>query len=61
MQSRREEEWIEALVEKYGDDYGKMFRDRKLNIWQQSEGDIKKRVKVWRSRREGGDAGVLRR
>jgi nucleolar protein 16 len=61
MQSKREEEWIEALVEKYDDDYGKMFRDRKLNIWQQSEGDIKRRVKIWRSRRDGGDAGVLRR
>jgi nucleolar protein 16 len=60
MQSKREEEWIEALVAKHGDDYGKMFRDRKLNIWQQSEGDIKRRVKVWKSRKGGGDAGVLR-
>jgi nucleolar protein 16 len=60
MQSKREEEWIEALVAKYGDDYRKMFRDRKLNVWQQSEGDIKRRVKVWKSRKNGGDVGVLR-
>ncbi|KAF2432363.1 nucleolar protein 16 [Tothia fuscella] len=49
-QSSREEEWIEELVGKYGDDYGKMFRDRKLNVWQQSEGDIRKRVKKWREK-----------
>ena len=49
-QSAREEEWIAALVDKYGHDYGKMFRDRKLNIWQQSEGDIRRRVKKWREK-----------
>ncbi|KAF2122880.1 ribosome biogenesis protein Nop16 [Lophiotrema nucula] len=47
-QSSREEEWIERLVEKYGDDYSRMFRDRKLNPMQQSEGDIRRRVKKWR-------------
>jgi nucleolar protein 16 len=49
-QSKREEDWVETLVDKYGDDYGKMFRDRKLNVWQQSEGDIKRRVKKWREK-----------
>lgn len=49
-QSKREEDWIEALVDKYGEDYGKMFRDRKLNVWQQSEGDIRRRVKKWREK-----------
>lgn len=47
-QSTREKEWIERLVEKYGDDYGKMFRDVKLNPMQQSEGDIKRRVLRWK-------------
>ena len=51
-QSRREEEWVERLVEKYGDDVGKMVRDRKLNPMQQSHGDIAKRVKVWRESRK---------
>jgi nucleolar protein 16 len=60
MQSQREENWIEELVEKHGDDYGKMFRDRKLNVWQQSEGDIRRRVKKWKERRGGGDMGILR-
>ncbi|KAF2709876.1 nucleolar protein 16 [Pleomassaria siparia CBS 279.74] len=46
-QSEREEEWIEKLVNKYGDDYGKMTRDRKLNPFQQSEGDIRRRAKKW--------------
>lgn len=48
-QSQREQEWIQKLVEKYGDDYGKMFRDGKLNPMQQSEGDIKRRVLKWKS------------
>ncbi|EOD53145.1 putative 60s ribosomal subunit biogenesis protein nop16 protein [Neofusicoccum parvum UCRNP2] len=47
-QSEREVEWVERLVKKYGDDYGKMSRDMKLNPMQQSEGDIKRRVKKWR-------------
>jgi nucleolar protein 16 len=46
-QSEREEEWIEKLVNKYGDDYGKMTRDRRLNPFQQSEGDIRRRAKKW--------------
>jgi nucleolar protein 16 len=50
-QSQREQEWIERLVEKYGDDYGKMFRDIKLNPMQQSEGDIKRRVLRWKASR----------
>ncbi|OCK84332.1 60S ribosomal subunit biogenesis protein-like protein Nop16 [Lepidopterella palustris CBS 459.81] len=47
-QSAREEDWIQRLVEKYGDDYKAMFRDGKLNPMQQSEGDIKRRVTKWR-------------
>lgn len=53
-QSQREEEWVSALVAKYGDDYGRMARDRKLNPMQQTESDIKKRVRKWR---EGKDKG----
>ncbi|KAI9853522.1 MAG: Nucleolar protein 16 [Vezdaea acicularis] len=47
-QSKREEEWVERLVDKYGDDFVKMARDRKLNPMQQSEGDLRKRVRRWR-------------
>lgn len=47
-QSQKEEEWIERLVEKYGDDYVGMMRDRKLNPMQQSEGDIRRRVRRWK-------------
>jgi nucleolar protein 16 len=48
-QSQREAEWLENLVAKYGEDYGRMARDKKLNPMQQTEADIKKRVKKWKS------------
>ncbi|KAL8783042.1 MAG: hypothetical protein Q9213_004939, partial [Squamulea squamosa] len=50
-QSQREEEWVERLVEKYGDDVGAMVRDRKLNPMQQSKGDIGRRIRMWREGR----------
>ncbi|KAI5369375.1 Putative ribosome biogenesis protein Nop16 [Septoria linicola] len=40
--------FIEELVKKHGDDYGKMARDMKVNYMQRSEGDLKKRIKTWR-------------
>jgi nucleolar protein 16 len=53
-QSEREEEWIEKLVKKYGDDYGMMVRDRKLNPMQQTKGDIRKRVLKWEKKQKAG-------
>lgn len=47
QQSKREAEWIQRLVEVHGQDYAAMFRDRKLNSMQQSQGDIKRRVQKW--------------
>ena len=48
-QSEREGEWLERLVNKYGEDYGRMSRDLKLNPMQQTAADIKKRVKKWKA------------
>lgn len=50
QQSSREEEWIAKLVEAHGDDVNAMFRDRKLNSMQQSQGDIARRVKKWKQK-----------
>lgn len=64
-QSQREEEWVERLVGRYGDDVGKMARDRKLNPMQQSPSDIARRVRIWREGRrrrdnveDDGDGGL---
>jgi nucleolar protein 16 len=51
-QSEREREWIERLVGQWGEQYGKMARDRRLNPMQQTEADIRRRVEKWRG--EGG-------
>lgn len=55
-QSDREKEWIERMVVKYGDDYVKMSRDRRLNPMQQTPADIKRRVGKWKAK--GGKVGV---
>lgn len=47
QQSKREEEWIANLVAMYGEDYARMVRDRKLNPMQQSEGDLRRRIRRW--------------
>lgn len=51
-QSEREKEWCQRLVEAYGEDYGRMARDRRLNPMQQTEADIRRRVTRWRE--DGG-------
>ncbi|KAJ5584584.1 uncharacterized protein N7459_004384 [Penicillium hispanicum] len=47
-QSTREQEWITRLIEKHGDNYTAMARDRKLNPMQQSEGDLRRRINKWK-------------
>lgn len=51
MQSRREEEWIEALVSRWGENYKGMMTDRRLNRMQQSEGDLRRRIERWKAGR----------
>ncbi|PLB53789.1 hypothetical protein P170DRAFT_372075 [Aspergillus steynii IBT 23096] len=51
-QSSRESEWIQRLVDRHGDDVTAMFRDRKLNPMQQSEGDIRRRIRKWKKSQE---------
>ena len=53
-QSEREREWVERLVGRWGENFGKMVRDRRLNPMQQTEADIRRRVDKWRA-----DGGVV--
>ncbi|KAK4702944.1 nucleolar protein 16, partial [Phenoliferia sp. Uapishka_3] len=39
-----EADWLLALVDKYGDDITDMTRDRKLNPWQKTAGEIKRAI-----------------
>ncbi|TEY45984.1 hypothetical protein BOTCAL_0324g00030 [Botryotinia calthae] len=48
QQSEREKEWIEKLVKRWGENYGAMVRDRRLNPMQQTESDIRRRVQKWK-------------
>lgn len=57
-----EMDWISRLVEKYGEDgYEGMVRDRKLNVYQQTLGDIRRRVAIWKKQRAGEKEGEGRR
>lgn len=51
QQSKREEEWVEKLIARHGDNILAMVRDKKLNPMQQSEGDIRRRVRIYKQRR----------
>ncbi|CUS14077.1 unnamed protein product [Tuber aestivum] len=59
-----EMDWLSRLVEKYGEDYEGMVRDRKMNVYQQTLGDIRRRVAIWKRQRaeererEGEGEGV---
>jgi nucleolar protein 16 len=43
QRSKREGEWIERLIERYGDGVRDMSRDKGLNSMKQTEGDLKGR------------------
>ncbi|KAL4870293.1 nucleolar protein 16 [Aspergillus spectabilis] len=48
-QSKREDEWITRLVERHGENYAAMARDRKLNPMQQTPGDLRRRINKWKA------------
>ena len=51
-QSAQEQDWLALLVDKYDDDYMAMQWDKKLNPFQKSAGDLKRRIYKWRKAQE---------
>ncbi len=43
--SQLEAQWLYDLVSKYGEDTEAMAKDRKLNVWQKTEGEIRRAIK----------------
>ena len=50
-QSEREQDWLEVLVARHGDDYGAMARDAKSNPMQQTAADLRRRIRKANSRK----------
>lgn len=46
--SQRENEWLQQLYEKYGDDYDRMVWDKKLNVYQHTAVQLKKKILHWK-------------
>ncbi|CAG8500037.1 7886_t:CDS:2 [Acaulospora morrowiae] len=46
-QSEGEKRFCEELISKYGDDYQSMFRDIKLNVYQHTEAQLKKKCEKY--------------
>ena len=44
-------------MEKWGDDWAGMRRDGRLNVMQESEGALRRRVRLWRERYQGKGDG----
>lgn len=40
--SSREQDWLYQMVRKYGNDVESMARDRSINVWQKTPGEIRK-------------------
>lgn len=57
-QSQREVEWLTRLIEKHGDDTEAMAKDLKLNVMQQTEVDIARRLRKWKVRGGGQDSNA---
>lgn len=46
--SDRESDWLKRLYEKYGDDFDKMKWDKKLNVYQHTAGELKRKINKWK-------------
>lgn len=40
--SHQEDDWLRSIVQKYGEDFARASRDRAVNPWQRTEGQIRR-------------------
>lgn len=43
-----EAQWLQELVDKYGDDYERMMWDKDLNPMQHTVAQLKRKIKKWK-------------
>jgi nucleolar protein 16 len=43
-----ESQWLQKLLDKYGDDYDRMVWDKELNPMQHTPAQLKRKIKKWR-------------
>lgn len=45
--SRYQEQWMQRLYEKYGDDFDAMMRDTKLNVYQHTAAQLRRKFQLY--------------
>lgn len=46
--STLEAQWLQKLVDTYGDNYDRMMRDNELNPMQHTVAQLKRKIKTWK-------------
>jgi nucleolar protein 16 len=50
--SSLEGQWLQKLVDTYGNDYERMMWDKELNPMQHTQAQLKRKIKKWKETRQ---------